>query len=103
MKIVQQGKAARIAAYTYAVVYGNFSKVKEIDMTAAEEVLGYEPYFKYDPKFFEYIIKAGYIDKMKEEVRQEWVSVLADKDAKIADKDAEIEKLRAQLDAARST
>jgi len=93
MKIVQQGKTARIAAYTYAVVYGNFSKIKENDMTAVE-IYGYDPKFEIDPKFEQMLEEAGYIPKWK---IKECIKIIADKDAKLADKDTEIERLRAQL------
>ena len=90
LKIAQQGKAARINAYAYAIVYANFYTKKETAMTA-EALFGYDPGFEFDPKFEEFLKKNSWFAKWKAEAQKEWESVVANKDAEIAN-------LRAQLE-----
>jgi len=87
MKITQQGKAARIAAYAYAIAQAYFNTLN----TMKEKNMTSKTTFEYDPKHLQMLEEGGWFAKCEEREREKWSGVVAEKDAEIA-------RLRAQLE-----
>jgi len=96
-EIAQQGKSARIKAYTYAVMHIYIKTMKERNMTS--KIIDYEQAFyeEFGPFFEEIGLVAKWQKEGESRERQKWAIMVADNEAKIASKEAEIERLRLQV------
>jgi len=92
IKIAQQRKSLRVGAYAYAVMHSYYKKTMEDRYMTSGVSLEYEQAFM--KKFKPLAEKAGWFDKWKAEARQEFQTVIADKDAKIEQLQTQIAELQ---------